>query len=506
MTRMARLRELLLWCTPALVLGFVLRLLLATAMPFAYMQHDSYRLLLSGTEWLLPVNIETYGENVPFLVPALYRLTRLGPLPALMTIQLAQHALGLIQIVLAGALVRWWLPRWQWWIVPATLIFAAHPSFLWYEHTVMLEAVYVFAIVLLATAGTWLVRVRSLAAAGLLCASVALVAFTRPEGKLFAVFGAAVMVAAFWKDWQRLTKSAVIFAATLGVIALGTERGESGLLLYSSVLHLSPEISERYPGAAPYVAALRTEAIESAQREPAFVSRPQRIALETALMKFVTEHPEAGTGKTNAMRMQNVAKTLAREACLRAPLALPKLTMQKFRDSAGELAHGKLSKSWLHDRQIEKLRSGWRFLAPIDVPLYGRDFTDADALATFVQDHFRPESVRWFGWLHEEWRDLYDLHLPDTQFPNSKLPGLPLFYFLPLSGALAAVFCANPARRFHVCWVTMLAGLWFIIMLTANERARFRMGFEPFIFLYPFITFDHAVALAQRMWRQARGR
>lgn len=504
MSRGAAAKQLLLWCLPALALGFVLRALLAAAMPFAYMQHDSYRLLLSGAEWLTPGTAEMYGENVPFLVPALFRLARFGPLPALVTIELAQHALGLLQIVLAGALVRGWMPeRWKWWIVPATLVFAVHPSLLWFEHTVMLEAVYVFAIVALAAAGTWVVRQPSLISASALCAGVLLVAFTRPEGKLFAVFGAAVLTAAFWKKWRGLAMAAAMFIATLGFLALGTVAGESGLLLYSSVLHLSPEQSRKFPEAAPYVATLRRDAVEAAKRGPAFVSRPQRIALEAALLKFVSEHPDAGSGATNAMRLNSVAKSLGYEACLRAPGALLALALDKFRVTAGQLAHGEFSRSWLHERQIEKLRSGWRFLAPIDVPLYGRDFPDADALAAFVEKNFRAERVRWFGWLHDQWRDLYDRHLRDTRYAGGKLPGLPLFYVLPLAGALIAMVRASAARRFHLCWVLVLGALWFVVMLTANERSRFRMGFEPMIFLYPFIAFD-AIAAPVRAWLERK--
>ncbi len=494
--------SLLLWCAPALALGLALRVLMASAMPFAYVQHDSYRLLVGGAEWLRPEAQEAFGDNVPFLVPALFRLAQAGPLPALTTIQLGQHALGLIQIVLAGALVRFWLPRWKWWIIPATLVFAAHPSFLWFEHTVMLETAYVFAVVVLAVAGTWLLRQPSLAAAMGTCVAVALVAFTRPEGKLFVAFGALALVAAFWKSWRQLARAAAIFSATLALIAWGTVPGESGLLLYSSVLHLSPEVPRCHPGVGPYVAALCAEAIEAARREPAFVSRRQREALTDALKNFVAKHPGASRGADSAQGINRVATSLAFETCLRAPLSLLPLAMQKFRDSADDLANGKFTESWLHERQQSRLRSGWHFIQPIDVQLYGRQFADVEELLSFVKDAYPPKRLRWFGWLHEEWRDLYELRLPDTKYPAREVHGLPLFYLLPLAGMIAAIAWPMPARRFHVCWVLMLVGLWFIVMLTANERARFRMGFEPFIFLYPFVAFDAAIALVQRVQRR----
>jgi len=506
MTWGARLRELLLWCLPGLVVGLVLRVLLIKAIPFAYVQHDSFRLLAGGAEWLLPMDRIAFGDNVPCLVPALFRLAQHGPLPALKTIAIAQHALGLIQIVLVGLLVRFWLPRWKWWIVPATLVFAAHPSFLWYEHAVMLEAVYVFAIVVLAVAGTWLLRRPSLGAAVGLCAALVLVAFTRPEGKLFIAFGGLALIVAFWKSWRPLAAAAAMFAATLGIIAWGTVAGESGLLLYSSVLHLSPETPRSHPGVAPYVAELRRTAIEEAVKAPAFVSRPQRVALSDALMKFVAAHPDAGRGAKPADRMNHIAKSLAMEICLSKPLSLPALAMLKFRDSADDLANGRFSKSWLHERQIDRIRSGWRFIQPIDVQLYGRGFAHVDELSKYVRESCHPERVEWFGELHEEWRDLYELRMDDTDFAESEVHGLPWFYFLPISGMLIGMLWLTPARRFHVCWATVLAGIWFIVMLTANERARFRMGFEPFIFLYPFVTFDWLAGRAQSGWGKWRAR
>lgn len=506
MTLGARLRELLLWCLPGLVVGLVLRVLMMKAMPFAYVQHDSFRLLVGGADWLLPVDRVAFGDNVPCLVPALFRLAQFGPLPALKTIALAQHALGWLQIALVGALVRFWLPRWKWWIIPVTLVFAAHPSFLWYEHAVMLETAYVFAIVVLAVAGTWLLRRPSLIAATTLCAATVLIAFTRPEGKLFVAFGALALAVAFWKSWRQLAAATAMFAATLGFIAWGTVPGESGVLLYSSVLHLSPETPRCHPGVAPYVAELRRKAIEEATKEPAFVSRSQREALSDALLKFVAAHPGTGRGAKAAERANHIAKSLATETCLQNPFSLPALAMLKFRDSADDLANGRLSKSWVHERQIDRLRSGWRFIQPIDVQLYGRAFADVDALSKFVRTSYHPDRLRWFGELHEEWRDLYDLRMDDTDYFESEVHGLPWFYLLPVSGMLIGMLWFTPARRFHLCWATVLAGIWFIVMLTANERARFRMGFEPFIFLYPFLTFDWLVGVGMRVWVRVKNR
>ncbi|MEQ1860661.1 MAG: hypothetical protein ABMA13_12065 [Chthoniobacteraceae bacterium] len=501
-----KLREVLWWCAPAFVVAFVLRALLSTAMPFAYVQHDSSRLLIAPEAWFVVGPTDTFSDTVPPLVPSLCRLAQRGPIPALVAIQLVQHALGLLQVLIAGALVRLWFVRWKWWIIPATILFAVHPSFLWFEHTVMLETAYVFALMLLALAGTWLLRAPSLPAAGVVCGALLLVAFTRPEGKLFAAFGALALVVAFWKDWRSLAASAAIFAATLAGIALGTVPGESGLLLYSSVLHLSPETPRKFPEVAPYVATLRREAIESAKQGPAFVSRPQREALEAVLGRYVQEHPGAGRGENISRRVNAVAKSLAFETCLRAPWSLVPLAAQKFRATADELANGRLNGAWLHERQISRLSAAWIYVQPIAPGLYGRAFTDRDGMAAFIKASFPPGRVAWFEWLHEAWGEFYDRRLPDTRFQGDRLHGLPWVYLIALAGATAAVLRALPTRRFQVCWVLMLGGLWFVVMVTANERARFRMGFEPFVFLYLLVALDEVATVVARISRGLRSR
>lgn len=506
MSRAAKARELLLWCAPALVFGFVLRALLSTAMPFAYVQYDSHRLLFGAVDWLSPAHKAVFGDNVPFLFPWLCRLAQSGPIPAMTAIQLVQHALGLVQVALAGVLVRCWVPRWKWWIVPATLVFAAHPSFLWFEHTVMLETLYAFATVLLAVAGTWLLRRPSLAAAASVCAAMALAAFTRPEGKLFVAFGVLALVVAFWKSWRRLAIAAAMLAITLFGIKLGTVPGEGGVMLYSSVLHLSVEKSRAHPDAAPYVAELRAEAIAESSRGPAFVSRKQRKALFDALAKYLAEHPDATDAGAAARRVHRVAFALALETIARAPFALPTLAVHKFRESADDLVSGSFNEVWLHERQFERLRTGWFYIKQAGPQLYGQRFGSEQEMLDYAKSAFPPKRVRWFESLHKQWRRLYAWQMPDTRFASRKLAGLPWFYLLPLAGMIAAIMWPLPSRRFHVCWVLALAGVWFIVMLTANEYPRFRMGFEPFIFLYPFVAFDAAVALALRVRQRLSAR
>jgi len=62
--------------------------------------------------------------------------------------------------------------------------------------------------------------------------------------------------------------------------------------------------------------------------------------------------------------------------------------------------------------------------------------------------------------------------------------GVPVYFLIAVVGAIAAMLVPGPLRRFHIAWGLALIGYFFVIMLTANVRPRFRFVFEPFWFLY----------------------
>jgi len=90
--------------------------------------------------------------------------------------------------------------------------------------------------------------------------------------------------------------------------------------------------------------------------------------------------------------------------------------------------------------------------------------------------------------------------LPDTAYPNPDVPkfpivqpGVPLYFLGATAGVLLAMLVPGPIRRFHIAWGLALFGYFFVIMLTANVRPRFRFVFEPFWFLYIAMLGDFAL-------------
>jgi hypothetical protein len=111
--REARLGELLLWCLPALLLGGALRLLLEAGMPYGYIQFDTQDFLLTPFK-LLAEHHYVIDSKKAFFTPTFFTIPFLLHIPALLFIPIAQHLLGLIEVVIAGALIRMWMPVWRW--------------------------------------------------------------------------------------------------------------------------------------------------------------------------------------------------------------------------------------------------------------------------------------------------------------------------------------------------------------------------------------------------------
>ena len=122
-------------------------------MPYGYVQYDSADFLLTPFRWLADHHYVIHSKKA-FLSPTFFTLPFVLHIPALLFIPVAQHLMGLLEVFCAGLLVRLWFPMWRWIIVPATVLVAASPWQLWYEHTLMGEANYVFFLFVVAVAGT----------------------------------------------------------------------------------------------------------------------------------------------------------------------------------------------------------------------------------------------------------------------------------------------------------------------------------------------------------------
>ena len=151
--RLPDTREFLLWCAPALLAGLILRVFLCLHLPYAYYHDDAPDFLTTPDRLLHDHRFELH-EKKTFLVPILFTIPFFLKIPTLITIPILQHALGLGLVLLLGLLCRFWFHYWRVFIIPLTLLAAINPFFLWYEHTLMAETIFIFCTTLVALAGT----------------------------------------------------------------------------------------------------------------------------------------------------------------------------------------------------------------------------------------------------------------------------------------------------------------------------------------------------------------
>ena len=520
-----RLHEFLWFCVPGVLVGFFLRAWLTVAMPYGYYHPDTHDFVTTIYSLRAHHHFAIHGK-VTFLTPVLYVLAFFPSLPALNVIPLAQHARGLLLVLMAGGLARLWFARWRWWIVPLTVLVAMQPAMLFWEHALMSESGFVFCAVLLALAGTCFVRWPGRLTYGLLLGAMACVAAARPEGNLWQ--GAGILLAALvyrtrWR--QEWLKIAGPFVVALGMLSI-TKTSHSGLLLYSSLVHLTPDDPHTIPGFGPYILPLRDQMIARRNEwvSDDVVKASKRIG--AILLAYAKDHPHTSLGLAIPVsrfkrrlpepdleaelkygnNLSNICRRLAIESAWNRPLALPGYAWRKFRAPIRDDPGGVFEDYAFHQKQAFSLGGNPEISRELGRALVGSPLDTPEQVRAFVDQHYDLGRVEWFNRLEDRWQDVVDaVHLPDTRYSASyTLPGLPIYHLLGMLGAAAALFRPGGARRFHRGFVPVMIGAWFAVMLTAAVIPRHRFVWEPFWLLYGFFFLDSVAAGIAACFRRER--
>ncbi len=467
-------REFLYFCAPALLVGLILRGLMTWQMPFGYMQFDTADFLLTVHRLLSRGHFVIHSKRT-FLVPLLYTLPFLLKVPALIVIPIAQHLLGLGVVFMSGLLTRLWVRFWRWVIVPLTLLVAANPNLLWFEHTLMSESVYIFFVFALALAATLFTLRPTSRHFAFLLAALFFTAAARPEGRLLLGFGLLLLVLVDWRNGKTLWLRLAWFAGLACVTLPLTRTGQAGQLLYATVLPLAPDESRVDPEFGRLVRPLRD----------ALRVRPGMTKLQGLEQKLTDMTGDYLKGKgvedpdTNAL-----CQKLAIEACLNDPWALPGLATRKFLHAA----NGPVSIGYDEPRLQEKLNVGFNRKKMLDVlgeGLVGRPLPDEATVSNFVAEHYHPMS--WYAFLDEFWQQATLGSKAEANPGFATLQPLPAFFALALVGMVVLAVTPGPLQRFHVAWVLSLGGLWFAVHLAGVVNPRYRFVFEPFCLIYAIL-------------------
>ena len=467
-----------IWCLPALLAGLALRVALTVAVPLAYWHPDSGDLLQTAAAFVKDGSWVCHGKKT-FLIPAFYAgLFRVTDHAAFWAV-VVQHLLGLVCVAQTGWLVRAWFPRWRWWIVPATLFAALHPALVWYEHMLMTESWMVLAVTTLAVAGTRFARDRSRGAFAGLVAALVFIAATRPEGKLWWLYGVLLVGWATWGRWRFLAAGLGVLAAVFLVIRPGIRTTQAPMLLLSTMVHWAPDEVPGRPGLGALLRPVRDTYAERWKGEPFDLARCRKD-IDAVLDDYMAAHPVPGLNRREYRTA--LTRDLTRNILLRDGWRVPSLAWRKFSFLSRGLAGDEFSPKWLRSKQAESMANSRDELAVLGSRLGGGSF-DVDRVESFLEAR-TPASVPWFESFTNAWTAWF-------AFPAAG--PLPLWLWLALAGlALHPVAARAGGRVPAALWTGTVAAVLFAVMLTANVRARFRCQFELPLMLAAVATLEAA--------------
>lgn len=472
-----------------------IRIALCVSMPYAYF-HDDAPDFISFADKLMHEHKWELHEKKTFLVPILFAAPFALPVPTLVSIPIFQHILGLGLIVLIGTLCRFWFKNWKIFIVPLTLFAAINPFYLWFEHTLMAEATFVFFTVLVAVAGTLYAKKPTLARLVFLCVALVFDAGARPEGKLLFGFALFLVVLIHWGNLRNSWLRPALVALVALITHFATKTEQAGLLLYTSVARLTPVNPTSAPGFEPYIAPIRADFQRRWNLYPQFPRVRDRKAIHDAIEDYLKVEAARMGKRKHPVGVDRTSFKLARETCLKNLTLLPGLALTKFKLVATQSPAGLFDQNILFGKQRDAFNDNVARNVRLSHGMMGQHLPDEEAIQRFVDRSYG--EVPWFNRLSATWlKAVNAVRLPDKAYTNpdrSWQPivhyGVPLYFIVAVVGVFAAMLIPGPLRKFHIAWGLALIGYFFVIMLTANVRPRFRIVFEPFWFLYVTMLAD----------------
>jgi hypothetical protein len=494
--REARLRELLLWCAPTLLAGGLLRLFLEIRLPFGYIQFDTADFLV--TPYRLLAEHQYYIDSKKaFLTPTFFSVPFFLHIPALLFIPITQHLLGLVEVVLAGALIRLWFPLWRWIIIPATLLIALSPWQIWYEHTLMGEANYVFFLFLVAVLGAqWAGRPTWWNFAWF-ALSLFFISGTRAEGKIMLLFGFALIPLVLWPRWISMLIAAVCLVGLHELADLSAGGSHAFSLLYATLFEFTPNDIHSEPDLAPYLLPLRDQTMKAAKDTPTdLVELAKQINAQVE--SYLRGKGLAGTHLRD--QIADIEQRLCLEILERRPLEVITRPLVKFQlASDGWPSGADFGYHALRDKQaagITRLHD--------DVNVLGEGLTgtkmDQAGLQQFGIAHYDPAGMVWFTAYEQFWnRASIAIRLPDRPAPQPRwahdfistipnpdtiIPGVPAYFIAAWAGMLAAMFFPGPQRKVQAAWIIAMLITWYGATMVGVTNARFRFAYEPVCYMY----------------------
>jgi hypothetical protein len=495
-------RAVLWLCLPALIVGVALRVWLTRQVPLAYFNQDVLGFLETA------IGLHTHSEfdlnrKRTVLVPVFYWLLSLTKLPLASIVPIIQHVLGCLIVAVFGFLGRVIFRSWKIFVILLTLLLAIDPNLLFYEHYLMAELPFLFCIVLMTVAGAWYAISRSIPSLLALLVFFFFTSIARPEGKLFVLFPLLLIVLSQWRNWRPLAMHAAALVAAFLLCASLKSGSEGGLLLYTWVVHLTPDKLTVAPDFPPVIANIRQAAVADWQRhDQRLYKMPVGWQFETRrkILKTVTAYLGATSlPEDDQFRVANKFCTkVAIETCLRRPFSAAFVMVKKGIGKIRELTGNEMENGLLRDKTADVLQRS----PEAEILLTRTGLRGPDEAQAFVVAHY-PEEVPWFNTLRKYWSNAINgISIPrdEWRFAGAKWPAIPVFYMLAIAGLITAISQKSALRSWHISLAICFGFVLSVVMLTANVRGRFRFFLESFWLLY-FLVFADFIAAKIMSWR-----
>lgn len=483
-------RLALLLCLPAAVIAAGLRLWLLYYMPGAFVHGDTGQILLTP-ETLLERDVLLIHSKKTFLTPILYSIPAVLHLPIVYFAAIVQHVFGVLLVFVVGLLAKAWLSSWRLWLIPLTVLIAIDPVLLWYEHTALPESLTVFGVVLVALAGTFFYRLPNRYTLSLFFLSLLFVAGARPEGRYFCLLAIILIIRRFWGDWPRLRLYGGLSTAWAFFIFVITRTGQSGILLYASMIHWSPDHLLLSPGLAermqpfPIIAAELWEhgMVEHVKLRKAMVPELRAFLVEQGVPK-----------KALSKAVNDAAKRAGVEIAVRNFWRIPGYAVEKFFIAHRELPAQDFT-DFPHAGQVGILfGDDAKESAKNSLMLWGVPLSTPEEAMAFMRAHYDVSPGATLTPFLESFVQAGLYPIVPMQLPGTPLRGIPWLYAFAFLGAICLILRERPAFGFQLIWFIFLCALFCAVIATGNVRARFRVIFEPFWFIYLFALLDSVLA------------
>jgi hypothetical protein len=231
--------RILIWCIPALLLGGLLRIWMLQGWETGlYYGPDSQ------TYWA-PIYRADRGEKFkssekrPWLYSRLMRATLVPGVAPARSAMVFQHLVGWLLVLPLADLLSKLTPRWRWWVVPATVVFACHPQLLFWEHVLIADSLFTALTLLTSWAFLrfWLQpRHWPWLAAALALAFLSMA--TRPVGRALWLGMGGLLLFLPGTDWRRrMAFSGAVFGLYLPA-GKATAVNQGDTLFFTSVFPL----------------------------------------------------------------------------------------------------------------------------------------------------------------------------------------------------------------------------------------------------------------------------